>query len=49
MYERVVLLRPMVDVAIAGQWEPRMRRWDPVMPHGSGGMVEHYWNDMTKA
>lgn len=49
MYERVVLLRPVVAVPIGGPREPRMRRWAPVMPHGGGGMVGHYWNDMTEA
>lgn len=34
MYERVVLLRPVVAVPLGGPREPRMRRWAPVMPRG---------------
>ena len=49
MYERVVLLRPIVAVPIGGSQEPRMRRGAPVMPRGSGGMVGCYWNDTTEA
>ena len=49
MYERVVLLRPVVAVPIGGPWEPRMRRWAVVMPRGSGSMVESYWNATTEA
>lgn len=45
MYERVVLLRPVVAVPIGGPREPRMRRWASVMPCGGGGMVGRYWND----
>ena len=32
MYERVVLLRPIVVVPIGGPREPRMRRWATAMP-----------------
>ena len=32
MYERLVLLRPIVEVPIGGPKELRMRRWAPVMP-----------------
>ena len=49
MYERVVLLRPVVVVPIKGPREPRMRRWALVMPQGGGGMVENYWNAMIEA
>ena len=49
MYERVVLLRLVVDVPIGGPRELRMRRWAPVMPRGGGGMVVRYWNNMTEA
>ena len=49
MYERVMLLRPMVVVPIGGPTEPRIRRWALVMPPGDGGMVGRYWNDTTEA
>ena len=49
MYERVVLLRPMVVVPIGGPREPRMRRWAPVMLRGDGGMVGSYWNATKEA
>ena len=44
-----MLLRPVVAVPIGGLWEPRMRRWAPVMPRGDGGVVGHYWNDTIEA
>ena len=49
MYERVVLLRPVVAVPIGGPREPRMRRWAPVMLRGGGGVVGHYWNEMKQS
>ena len=49
MYERVVLLRPVVVVPPVGPREPYMRRWALVMPLGDGGMVGRYWNAMTEA
>ena len=49
MYERVVLLRPVVEVPPRGPWELCMRRWAPVMSRGSAGMVGRYWNTMIEA
>ena len=49
MYERVMLLRPVVAVPIGGLREPRLRRWALVMPRGGGGRVGRYWNDTTEA
>ena len=49
MYERVMLLRPVVAVPIGGPRDPHMRRWAPVMPRGSGAMVGHYWNNVMEA
>ena len=44
-----MLLRPVVAVPPGGPLEPRMRRWEAVMPRGGGGMVGHYWNTTTEA
>ena len=49
MYERVVLLRPVMAVPIGGTREPRMRRWAPMMRCDGGGMVGRYWNDTMEA
>ena len=49
MYERVVLLWPVVVMPIGEPWELGMRRWAPVMLQGGGGMVGRSWNATTKA
>ena len=49
MYERVVLLRPVVAVPHGGPREPHMSRWALVMPRGGGCMVGRYWNATTEA
>ena len=49
MYERVMLMRPVVPVPIWGPREPCMRRWASVMPRGGGGRVGRYWNHATEA
>lgn len=49
MYERVVLVRPVVPVPIGGLRELRMKRWAPMMPCGGGGKVGCYWNDTMEA
>ena len=49
MYDRAVLLRPIVTVPVGGPREPRMRRWDSMMLRGDGGMVRNYWNTTIEA
>lgn len=48
LYERVVMLHPVVIVLAGPPWEPRMHCWGRAMHQEGRGEVGRYWTDMVE-